>query len=285
MVIAGWLSSEECAKYVQDFWTIMEVLADGTLDRSKPETQVLSKNYPPVLHGGMIQYVGHSRPQWELRKRAMPLFQRLWNCENLKSSFDGFCFMNGIRNYQKSPINSFLHCDQSPTRNLIWSYQGVQTLTNSGENQGGFVVLPRSHLYHRQYFEEKAMLDFKKDWFLVPEEDKERAPFTDCLKVNTLAGDFILWDSRTFHCNTVPREKTLRVCTYICMLPEGKVPEKTKVLRDLAVKNRRVSNHHPGNGFKTFPALPRYLTNANRFQELLSKVNDCEFDKMIEALI
>lgn len=36
VVIANWLSTEECEKYVQDFWTIMEVLADGTLDRNKP---------------------------------------------------------------------------------------------------------------------------------------------------------------------------------------------------------------------------------------------------------
>lgn len=40
--------------------------------------------------------------------------------------------MNGIRNYNKSPIDSFLHCDQSPTKNDIWSYQGVLNLTDSG---------------------------------------------------------------------------------------------------------------------------------------------------------
>jgi hypothetical protein len=49
------------------------------------------------------------------------------------------------------------------------------------------------------------------------------------------------------------------------MLPENHIAEKTKVMRALAVKNRRVSNHHPGDGFKTFPALPRYLQNPARF--------------------
>jgi ectoine hydroxylase-related dioxygenase (phytanoyl-CoA dioxygenase family) len=143
------------------------------------------------------------------------------------------------------------------------------------------VVVPKSNHYHRQYFEEKGLLDHKRDWFLVPEEDKEQEPFTGCTKINTKAGDFILFDSRTFHCNTVPREKTLRVCTYICMLPSERVSERTKMLRELAVKNRRVSNHHPGDGFKTFPVVPRYLTNVNRFEELLKKVNNCEFDKLI----
>ena len=119
---------------MQDFWGIMEVLADGTLDRNDPATQVLSKNYPPVMHGGMIQYIGHSKPQWELRKRAVSLFSKIWKTDKLKSSFDGFCFMNGNRDYQKRAINSFLHCDQAPIHRDLWSYQGIQTLTNNGED-------------------------------------------------------------------------------------------------------------------------------------------------------
>jgi hypothetical protein len=78
----------------------MELLADGSLDRNKPETQVLGKNYPSGMHGGMIQYIGHSRPQWEIRRLCKPLFERIWRTKQLKSSFDGFCFMNGRRNYK-----------------------------------------------------------------------------------------------------------------------------------------------------------------------------------------
>lgn len=174
--------------------------------------------------------------------------------------------MNGLRNYQKSPINSFLHCDQSPMRNdKIWSYQGIMCLTDSGEDEGGFVVVPKSNNFHRQYFTDKGKMDHKKDWYLVPEADKEEDYFKAIMKVNSKAGDFILFDSRTFHCNTVPRVQKLRVCTYICMLPADHVAEKTKILRELAVKNRRVSSHHPGDGFRTFPALPRFLPNSARF--------------------
>ena len=42
----------------------MEFLSEGKLDRNDVKTQLLAKNYPLVLHGGMIQYVGHSKPQW-----------------------------------------------------------------------------------------------------------------------------------------------------------------------------------------------------------------------------
>ena len=116
----------------------------------------------------MIQYVGHSRPQWELRKRSKELFARLWRTDDLKSSFDGFCFMNGRRNYQQVPIDSFLHSDQSPTKDFVWSYQGVLTLTDSGPDQGGFVVIPGSNRKHRDYFQSKGLGDNKKNWFLVP---------------------------------------------------------------------------------------------------------------------
>jgi ectoine hydroxylase-related dioxygenase (phytanoyl-CoA dioxygenase family) len=285
VVIANYLSQEECHQYVEEFWDIMEVLADGTLDKKDPATHSLGKNYPPVLHGGMIQYIGHSQPQWALRKKAVPLFEKLWKTKDLKSSFDGFCFMNGARNYQKRAINSFLHCDQAPVHLDVWSYQGVQTLTDSGEDEGGFVCVPKSNLYHQQYFKEKGMEKVKQNWYLIPEEDKEKEPMTNVFKVDTKAGDFILFDSRTFHCNTVPTKNVLRVCTYICMLPANHVPEKIRGLRELAAKNRRVSCHHPGDGFRTFPAQPRFLSNPARFGELQNKVNDCEFDEQIKALI
>ena len=58
-------------------------------------------------------------------------------------------------------------------------------LTDSGEDEGGFVVLPRSHIFHRQYFIDKKMENHKSNWFLVPEEDKEQEPFNKCLKVNS----------------------------------------------------------------------------------------------------
>lgn len=120
---------------------------------------------------------------------------------------------------------------------------------------------------------------------MIPEEDKEKEPLKNCIKVNSRAGDFILFDSRTFHCNTIPKKKVLRVCTYICMLPASHVPEQTQVLRELAVKNRRVSNHHPGDGFRTFPAQPRFLPDRVRFEQLQAKVNDSEFDEVIKSLI
>lgn len=127
--------------------------------------------------------------------------------------------MNGKRKYRPREDDAFLHVDQSPMKNFVWSYQGVVCLTKTGQNEGGFVCIPQSHKEHRNYFEKKNLLNYKDNWYVVPEEEKGKFPFEKVLKVNTEAGDFILFDSRLFHCNTVPTVDSLRVCTYICMIP------------------------------------------------------------------
>lgn len=76
--------------------------------------------------------------------------------------------MNGHRNYKKTANNSFLHTDQSPKKNHLWSYQGIMTLTNAGKNGGGFVAVPESHKYHHQYFSDKKLLGLKENWYMFP---------------------------------------------------------------------------------------------------------------------
>lgn len=61
--------------------------------------------------------------------------------------------MNGIRKYEKKPHNASLHCDQQPQKKGLWSYQGIMTLTDAGEDQGGFVCVPKSHKHYQKYFE------------------------------------------------------------------------------------------------------------------------------------
>jgi hypothetical protein len=45
-------------------------------------------------------------------------------------------------------------------------------LTEADEEGGGFVVVPRSHLYHREYFKKKNLLNLKDNWYVFPESDK-----------------------------------------------------------------------------------------------------------------
>lgn len=285
VVVANYLPQAECNEYVAKSWDIMEHLAEGKLNRKDQSTQKLSNCYPPVLHGGMIQYVGHSQLQWDLRKRCKPIFARIWQTDKLKTSFDGFCFMNGVRNYKPRPADSFMHCDQSGTKDYLWSYQGLISLTDCDRDGGGFVVVPRSHLYHHEFMAKKKLLEKKDDWYLMEEKDKLEAPFKHHIKLDTLAGDFILWDSRTFHCNTVPTTPTLRICVYICMLPSKKIPENIQKKREKGVVDRRTSTHHPGDGFRLFPVLPRFVQDRDHFLELVQDINTFKSDKEIEDMI
>lgn len=71
------------------------------------------------------------------------------------------------------------------------------------------------------------------------------------------------------------------------MLPEEKIPPKARETRFKAVNDRRTSNHHAGDGFKMFPAVPRYLEDPKKFRTLIAEVNSfpLEDDEEIRALI
>jgi len=223
----------------------------------------------------MVQFVGHSQLQWDLREKCSELFAKLWetNQKSLATSFDGFCFMNGERNFQKQEVNSFLHSDQSPRRNMLWSYQGLISLTENDDESGGFVCIPKTHLIHNKFFKEnfnESDRRFNGDWILFTKDEKEKYDkmlgSSCCYKINVKAGDFILWDSRTFHCNTVPTKKVIRACCYICMLPKSKVPDNIKEKRKTALYDKRCCNHHPGDGFTIFDRVPK-----NTLPEFLKK--------------
>ena len=93
--------------------------------------------------------------------------------------------MNGARNYKERPVNSFLHCDQAPIHKGVWSYQGVMTLTDAGDKDGGFVVCPTTNHYQQQFFKEKKMETCKKNWCLFSDEEKQKEELSNYVKVNS----------------------------------------------------------------------------------------------------
>lgn len=50
-------------------------------------------------------------------------------------------------------------------------------------------------------------------------------------------------------------------------------------IRKKAIKDRRTSNHHAGDGFKMFPAVPRYLSDPERFKKLIGDVNNFKLEE------
>lgn len=227
VVISGYLSSEECLKAVDRLWDTMVLLSEGKLSKEDTSTHSKSENYPFNLHGGMIQYLGHSQIQWDLRKRCKLVYEKLWGTSDLSCSFDGLCFMNGKRKYAYTAPDSFLHTDQAPMKTYFWCYQGLINLVDCGPDSGGFVVIPRSHLKHKDYFKENNLTGYK-NWYVVPEHHKNKPPFLPVEKLVLKAGDFVVWDGRTFHCNTTSNNDDMRICTYVAMIPYKAVPPLAK---------------------------------------------------------
>ena len=280
VVVSSIISKTESDKYLTEMWKSIEVLSEGKVSSKLKTSWILAKNYPFMLHGGMIQYVGHTQFQWELRENCSELFAKLWGVANtdLATSFDGFCFMNGARKFQKKPINSFLHSDQSPKRDKLWSYQGFVNLEDCDDQSGGFICVPKSHLMHRKFFEENFNIfkdkRFEGDWILFNDDEKEKfkSILGSVIKLNSKAGDFVLWDSRTFHCNTTPSKTIIRACVYICMIPKKNVPDDVKEKRKKALQQKRCCSHHPGEGLKLFPKYPRYGNTAEKYKELIEMI-------------
>jgi len=261
VVLKEVVSREQADGYLGRMWVDIEELSGGKVNRNNPATRSRASNYPYTMHGGMIQYMGHSQLQWDIREEIAPVFANLYgvNTHELSSSFDGLCFMDGMRKYSARSNIDFLHADQSPQKNFRSSIQGLLNLVNSGSSDGGFVCVPGSHLYN-EFFAGK---ETPSDWYLFTADEKSSDPmFEESIKVCCGAGDFVMWDSRTWHCNTVPTTQAIRACVYVCMLPKRLIPPCILAARRAAVDAKRVSNHHPGISFKLFPKKPQWCGDS-----------------------
>lgn len=285
VVVGGALRAEQTEGALEEMWGLMEALAP--VRRDDEATWSRSANWPPMLHGGMIQYLGHTPLQWRLRELCAPVYARYYGLEpeELATSFDGLCMMHSARRYKRvGDLMSFLHTDQSPRRKGEWSIQGLVTLTESGADDGGLVVVPGTHLEHEAFFEGHANQGQKADWYKLGEAEK--APYADRVrKVEARAGDFLMWDSRTLHANAVPtRPGSVRACAYVCMLPQRRLGEALHRKRRSAFEERRTSTHHPAEGFRTFPKLPRFVTDRDAFYERVLALQDVTLTPLQEAL-
>lgn len=276
VVITGIIGEDLIQEIKSGIYDCLEDFSQGHIDRNKPETMKYSKNYPYQLHGGMIQYLGHSDFQWKARIETKKVFEEIWDTSELYSSFDGLCFM-GQRRYMTHDVNAFIHCDQNGKKNFLSSIQGVLNVFPNGENDGGFVCIPGSH---KIFYEMLKSKDYKGDWYKFSDEEKKNELFKQTIKVDCPAGGMILWDSRTFHANTTPNSQSEypRACLYICMVPKSHI-RKYK-LDESDVINKRISayhearctNHHPIL-MKCFPQVPRYVLGDQKihYERMINK--------------
>lgn len=235
-----------------------------------------AKRWPGDPQTGIISSngIGHSPFMWHLRllPGVSQTFSAIWNVppQDLITSFDGAnAFRPWKYNAQWKTESGWFHVDQNafnPGKEEKCSVQGLLTLTAADSSTGGLVIVPGSHKHFQEVCERNAMrpkpglsaLDF------VPISQNDEA-IDHCHLVCADAGDLIVWDSRTIHCNTPAIEEPMlldsspklslpsdsgkweliRMAGYICMTPAAWASDEVLKNRWDSYVNNVTTSHWP----------------------------------------
>lgn len=248
VVIKNVLSQQESNTAINLIWDYLENLNTG-INRHNYHTWNNDK-WPPVVQGGILTShgIGQSNVQWFIRekKRVINSFARIWDTNNLLTSFDGIgIFRPWKLNYQwKIPqYDSPLYINQHPIhRPGLQCVQGLVNLLPMDESSGGLVLIPKSHLDFpnliTKYPNRISNIPLNTDYFKYPQNDpllinNKNKPIMCHLEV----GDMLLWDARTIHNSSSglvepsPNTQIMRAISLISMFPRHLVPIDVTELR------------------------------------------------------
>ena len=264
-VVIREVATSDQVKHARDLlWSFVE--RNTTMRRGEPATWT-DAAFQKIGHVGTGIcagcYAGHSALCWYVRclppvKRA---FELIWSTDQLLVSFDAMNIFRPPGSGETADairtLSNWWHVDQGRLKRGRHAIQGFVSLTDATTATGGLCVMPGSHVYHDELLSYTAAHD--KDYLQVPSPDINplcRNPrFVTCH-----AGDLVLWDSRTVHCNTpalinglakgsppaspVQRD-LLRAVVYVCMTPASKASLEVLTHRRLAFAARQGTNHWP----------------------------------------
>jgi ectoine hydroxylase-related dioxygenase (phytanoyl-CoA dioxygenase family) len=149
-------------------WDFLEGMPSASIKRNDPSTW--NDNWPDPYRKGIIvsEGVGHSSFLWF--NRALPTVQTvygtIWQTPDLATSFDGFCMFRPFEyNEQWSTATGWFHLDQNgankPDKICV---QGFVNYYDSGETDGGLVVVPDSHKVFNDIFRNHPHLGGQRDF-------------------------------------------------------------------------------------------------------------------------
>jgi hypothetical protein len=146
------------------------------------------------------------------------------------------------------------HVDQGKGKPKKCCVQGVVPFTDATEATGGLVVIPGSHKNFTNLIQRNGLFACG-DFMSIPESDPILSGTTAAL-ICAKAGDLLLWDSRTVHCNTPglkPRDELaraepselLRIAGYVCMTPRRWATWDVLRKRRTAFQEKSGTSHWP----------------------------------------
>lgn len=261
VVVKGVANAAEVAQAKSLLWGFFESRADMRQDEPASWTNArFSAVGDPTTGIVWGNGIGQSEACWYVRTRprVKRAFARIWGTDELITSFDG---ANAFRPYHARgagahrTMGGWWHVDQGNKKSGRHAVQGAVLLTAATEQTGGLCVVPGSHLGHGDLMSYTSTSPDGQDFVHVP------SPHINPLVrggglVRAEAGDLLLWDSRTVHCNTpalrdptlvagYPDDAMLRLVVYVCMTPRRLATAEALSLRRRAVLAGVGSTHWP----------------------------------------
>eukprot|EP00601_Ochromonadales_sp_CCMP2298_P020096 CAMPEP_0173305026 /NCGR_PEP_ID=MMETSP1143-20121109/19764_1 /TAXON_ID=483371 /ORGANISM="non described non described, Strain CCMP2298" /LENGTH=400 /DNA_ID=CAMNT_0014245897 /DNA_START=16 /DNA_END=1214 /DNA_ORIENTATION=+ len=207
-VVAQVANQEQIAAAVTGFWEFWEAKTQRGLLRNDPRTWK-----PWVANsstGILVDSGGANHCEFLWNTRTLPLvkeaFARIWEDPDLLVSFDaGNVFRDWRHDVRWLTAAGWWHVDQNATlgahRQGRRSVQGLVTYFDATAETGGLTLVPGSHKEHEALCGRAPGSKMRVDFVPVPPQDPlflDREVILVCAR----AGDLILWDSRTVHCNS-----------------------------------------------------------------------------------
>lgn len=289
VVLASVFNESELDTARSLLWSFLEGAGKG-VNRSEPESwhQIHVNRY------GICWSAGQSEFMWFIRSapRLVAAFAAFWNvpASELLASFEGFGAFPPVeleRTWSAGGLaEGWFHTDQNGlSRPGLWTIQSFTSLHDQDEATGAFVVVPGSHLEHdavtRRAMQSAPGTPAGQQFLMVASNDPILTARPPKL-IRCKAGDTVLWDSRTVHCNTpslrskVPWRPSvqsaageaaggaggpasppvndvghkapldlLRVAAYVSMAPRARATDEVLRLRRRAVLLSQACTHWP----------------------------------------
>ena len=261
------MTNNEVDDIASGFWDWLEQLGTG-LKRNDVTTIDICETWPEQTKGIINMYgIGQAEFMWRARihPNIIHVFKDIWNNDSLITSFDGACMFPlapGFILESHEEHKEWLHRDQSPLVNERMCVQGaLQLYDNLSEEDGGFIVWPKSHLIDWTTRDPRAKR-IETHWYRVGRVmtplEKEK-----CVILRVPKGTLILWDSRTIHENIQPTifSRNPRAALLICMMPREYASHTTLSKRYECFITKKTTTHLP-NSITICPnTLSRYSNN------------------------
>jgi len=263
VVYKGIANAAEIEKGKVLAWDFIEKVAPG-VSRADPTTWD-HPSWPDPFGKGIVSgdAVGQSEFLWFCRgiPNVKSVFAQIWGTQDLITSFDGFCIWRPIEyNMNWKSADSWYHLDQNAnTRPDKAGVQGFLNFYPAGVDDGGLVVVPKSHLYFKQIYQ-KYYPTLVGDFCIIARSPNfwktEYVQWKlSAIKICCEPGDFVCWDSRTIHCSSpsltkraMPKAGNLpprRLVAYVCMTPKSRMTEEVGYSRINAYLKGETTSHWP----------------------------------------